>query len=178
MSEIKRLMPFTYFKREEFGNFPLIDFTPTDNGNYVLYSDHLAAVSALEAEVERLKQEAQIHAQEARTQKATVHEIYQIVTEGKGEPGDWNGAEPVRKAFNSLRAALAATQWISVSERLPEGGQSVLVVRPRFRGGQDVCLEFYDDSGDQYTRGFYLEGEMDTNLTHWMQLPTPPKEAA
>lgn len=54
-------------------------------------------------ENERLRLEAQIHAQEARTQRATVHEIYQVVTEGKGEPGDWNGTRPVREAFDRLR---------------------------------------------------------------------------
>ena len=44
---------------------------------------------------ERLKQEAQIQAQEARSQRATVREIYQAVTGRTGEPGDWNGAKPV-----------------------------------------------------------------------------------
>ena len=48
---------------------------------------------------ERLKQEAKIHAQEARSQTATVHEIYQLCTGASGEPGDWNGTEPVRKAL-------------------------------------------------------------------------------
>jgi hypothetical protein len=53
--------------------------------------------------IDRLRLEAQIHAQEARTQRATVHEIYQLVTGGTGEPGDWNGAEPVRQALESIR---------------------------------------------------------------------------
>ena len=44
---------------------------------------------------ERLKQEAQIQAQEARSHRATVREIYQAVTGRTGEPGDWNGAKPV-----------------------------------------------------------------------------------
>ena len=45
---------------------------------------------------EALKQQAEIHALEASTQRATVREIYQLVSDGKGEPGDWNGARPVR----------------------------------------------------------------------------------
>jgi len=57
--------------------------------------------------VDTLRQEAQIHAQEARTQRATVLEIYQLVSDGKGEPGDWNGAEPVRKLLRLLRAKAA-----------------------------------------------------------------------
>jgi hypothetical protein len=53
--------------------------------------------------IDRLRLEAQIHAQEARAQRATVHEIYRLVTGGAGEPGDWNGAEPVRQAFERIR---------------------------------------------------------------------------
>jgi hypothetical protein len=46
---------------------------------------------------DRLKQEAQTHAMEARGANATVNEIYQIISGCKGEPGNWNGAEPVRQ---------------------------------------------------------------------------------
>lgn len=53
---------------------------------------------------DRLKQEAQIQAQEARTANATIAEIYRIVSGGKGEPGNWNGAEPVRKRIAELEA--------------------------------------------------------------------------
>jgi hypothetical protein len=59
--------------------------------------------------VERLKLEAQMHAQEARTANATIAEIYQIVTGKSGEPGNWHGAEPVRKCIEELRAAIAAS---------------------------------------------------------------------
>jgi len=57
-----------------------------------------------EALAERLKQEAVIHAQEARTANSTIAEIYRVVSEGKGEPGSWNGAEPVRQKFDALKA--------------------------------------------------------------------------
>lgn len=56
----------------------------------------------LEAERDACKQEAQVQAQEARTQQAIVHDCYQAVTGGKGEPGDWNGAEPVRRRIAEL----------------------------------------------------------------------------
>lgn len=62
---------------------------------------------SLRALCERLRLGAQIHAQEARTQRSIVLEIYQAVTGGKGEPGDWNGAKPVIEALESLRAQLA-----------------------------------------------------------------------
>ena len=52
---------------------------------------------------ERLKLEARTHAQEARTQRATVHECYQAVGAQKG---DWNGAEPVKGYVEAQRAAL------------------------------------------------------------------------
>jgi hypothetical protein len=58
--------------------------------------------------IDRLRLEAQIHAQEARTANATIAEIYQLCSGGKGEPGNWNGAEPVR-ALVAERDALAAT---------------------------------------------------------------------
>lgn len=59
-----------------------------------------------EALCDRLKLEAQSHAQEARTANATIAEIYQLCTGATGEPGNWNGAEPVR----ALAARLAAAE--------------------------------------------------------------------
>lgn len=57
------------------------------------------AIDELTELSERLKNEAQIHAQEARTAKATIAEIYQAVTGATGEPGNWNGAKPVIDDF-------------------------------------------------------------------------------
>ncbi|MEN0115383.1 MAG: hypothetical protein AAGD15_01565 [Agrobacterium cavarae] len=51
---------------------------------------------------DRFKLEAQGHAMEARTANSTIYEIYQIVTGAKGEPGNWRGAEPVRKYVSQL----------------------------------------------------------------------------
>lgn len=48
--------------------------------------------------LEQVKLNASAWKQEARTQEATVHEIYQLVTGKTGEPGTWHGAEPVRRA--------------------------------------------------------------------------------
>lgn len=75
--------------------------------------DELARLRTKLAEVERerdaLKMQAEIWAQEARAQRTTVHDIYRLCTGGKGEPGDWNGAEPVRELVaraDRLEAAL------------------------------------------------------------------------
>ena len=58
--------------------------------------------------IERLRMEAQIHAQEARTANATIAEIYQLCSGGKGEPGNWHGAEPVRELVRELQGLRAA----------------------------------------------------------------------
>lgn len=65
----------------------------------------LSRIEALERERDALKQQAQIWAQEAKTQKATVQAAYQACTGATGEPGDWNGAAPIR-ALAADRAAL------------------------------------------------------------------------
>lgn len=56
-----------------------------------------------EALAERLKREAQFHASEARTANSTIYEIYQVVSGGRGEPGNWHGAEPVRAKLEALQ---------------------------------------------------------------------------
>jgi hypothetical protein len=69
---------------------------------------------------ETLKLEAQIHAQEARTANATITEIYQLCTGGSGEPGNWNGAEPVRKLIaerDALRAECASWKEMYHAEK-------------------------------------------------------------
>ena len=54
--------------------------------------DNKLKIQKLEDLVERLKLEAQIHAQEARTQEGTVLKIYQSLGIQKGT---WDGASPV-----------------------------------------------------------------------------------
>lgn len=51
--------------------------------------------------------QAQIWKQEARCANDTIGQIYQAVTGAKGEPGNWNGAKPV-KALIAERDALRA----------------------------------------------------------------------
>jgi hypothetical protein len=59
---------------------------------------------------ERLKLEAQAHAQEARTANSTIAEIYQVISGASGEPGNWNGAEPVREYLAELKRQLEEAQ--------------------------------------------------------------------
>jgi hypothetical protein len=44
----------------------------------------------------QLIQQAQIWKGEARCANHTIGQIYQLVTGATGEPGNWNGAEPVK----------------------------------------------------------------------------------
>lgn len=58
-----------------------------------------AEAESLQARADACQQEAQIWKQEARTQSAIVAEIYQELTGKTGEPGDWNGARPLKPAI-------------------------------------------------------------------------------
>ena len=53
-------------------------------------------------------------------------------------------------------------RWIPVEERLPDIGIEVLV----YSEDDGVCVDYY--GGDSF--GYY-------DVTHWMPLPEPPKEA-
>jgi len=71
----------------------------------------IAALAVVQPELDRLRnlvailqQQAEIHAQEARTANATIYEAYQAVTGATGEPGNWNGARPIRGELDRLRA--------------------------------------------------------------------------
>ncbi len=69
--------------------------------------DHLTAaldeVERLGELAERLKLETQIHASESKTANATIYACYQAVTGSTGEPGNWNGAQPVVESLTALR---------------------------------------------------------------------------
>jgi hypothetical protein len=53
-----------------------------------------------------LRLQAQTNAMEARGANATINEIYQIISGGKGEPGNWNGAEPVRRYVEAAKGEI------------------------------------------------------------------------
>ncbi|WP_375597614.1 hypothetical protein [Devosia sp. Naph2] len=63
-----------------------------------------AEVKRLTELADRLKLEAQGHASETRTANSTIYEIYQVLSGGKGEPGNWNGAEPARRYVEAAEA--------------------------------------------------------------------------
>ncbi len=63
----------------------------------------------------KLRNEARVHAQEARTANATIAKIYRACTGGTGEPGNWRGAQPVidtlARLTRELDEALDAQEW-------------------------------------------------------------------
>lgn len=54
--------------------------------------------------VERLRAEAQTWKLEAMAHKSSLHEAYQACTDASGEPGNWNGAEPIKAKIAALTA--------------------------------------------------------------------------
>lgn len=68
--------------------------------------------------------------------------------------------------------ALDKPQWIPVTERLPQDGERALVMRY----DSVTSVQFYDllwfENGEWWNRHF----AGDYAVTHWMQLPEPPKE--
>lgn len=69
-------------------------------------------------------------------------------------------------------------EWISVKDRLPECGVSVLI---HFKSGLNMAAGFLQDVDEDRTMwcaytddGFYAD--CDYEPSHWMPLPEPPKE--
>ena len=67
----------------------------------------------------------------------------------------------------------AQTQWISVEDRLPETFQRVLALTTDYDLDPVHTLVHFNG----VRAGFLaVGGRKDKNVTHWMPLPTPPKE--
>jgi hypothetical protein len=59
-------------------------------------------------------------------------------------------------------------EWISIEDRLPERYESVLIYHT-FEGG-------YIEVGCITDTGWYSSCLKKNKVTHWMELPNPPKE--
>jgi hypothetical protein len=98
---------------------------------------YLAALPATDTSglVERLRDEAQMWKMEAMAHKSSLHEAYQACSGATGEPGNWNGAEPIKATIASL------TDHIETLER--EQAEAEAVIRP-FAGAADYWAAFGD----------------------------------
>ena len=130
--------------------------------------------------------QAQMWAQEARTQKAIVKEIGEMV----GCANDWEMVEAVRNALANVCVSQSAEyetqgglsiiddtqpasvpEWIKCSERLPESGITVLVSNNS--GAICTCRRSVIERKNLEPDGADFTRE---RFTHWMPLPCPPKQ--
>jgi NTP pyrophosphatase (non-canonical NTP hydrolase) len=77
-------------------------------------------------------------------------------------------------AIQDIIAVKPVNQWISVKDRLPEIGRSVLIYYPKWDGDEIQAAKL---DGDGITFDICGEFNIGTRaITHWMPLPEPPKE--
>ena len=100
----------------------------------VIEADREAVRAEQAVEIERLKAQrdaAILQAQgwkaEAEAHKSTVHEAYQACTGANGEPGNWNGAQPVVNTLAEQAAELA--KWKALAEMLAGALEACLAHR-------------------------------------------------
>lgn len=72
---------------------------------------------------ERLKVETQGHASEARTANSTIYEVYQVLSGGRGQLGNWNSAEPARQFVAQVQEVLAP--FLNVRDQFPESAKLI-----------------------------------------------------
>lgn len=88
--------------------------------------------------------------------------------------------ESIAKSLNEsveLVRKLQSPRWVSVTERLPEEGQYVLVSYMSISGAMRAVSYWFSDDRNKVRWG----GEIELFVTHWMPLPPapePPKEEA
>lgn len=90
----------------------------------------------------------------------------------------WEGE--ANEALKKFQVAVASKpRWIPVTEALPEKRKYVLV---RYKNNDMAVACWFDGDEDiLFWRAMTDEGwcaDCDTDPTHWMQLPMPPKEEA
>lgn len=80
---------------------------------------------------ERLKNEAKMHAQEARTANSIIAEINQCVSGATGEAGNWHGAEPVKKRIAELEqfADEVAAKYAALAGTAPAPSKDTALIR-------------------------------------------------
>lgn len=63
--------------------------------------------------------------------------------------------------------------WISVKDRLPENNEWILAFN-----GKDNCVCWIDIGNNDYLFMYGMGSQCQfRNVTHWMPLPSPPKES-
>lgn len=92
--------------------------------------------------IEQVREQASSWKSEAKTQSSTVQEIYQIVTDKTGEPGDWHGASPVREMkaeIEKLREDLSGMR--TEGKRMRAEYNELTLVADEIQAARDAALE-------------------------------------
>ena len=135
-------------------------------------------IAELEAARDNAIQQARIWKQEATTQRATVAECYRAVTGNAGEPGDWNGANPVRDKLAELKSEVErlrkSDQWVRCSEQLPKDTQ---VYQLYCKDTKEQFVGFHIGDG-RFQYGEYKDSVTNIALvcrpSHYAPLGKPP----
>lgn len=97
-------------------NMLTVDFSDVENRMAELATQNVTLIAAneeLKNLCDRLKQQAVQHSGESRCQTSTVHEMYQLLTGGKGEPATWNGALPMRRFVQCVDDVVAQAKALN-----------------------------------------------------------------
>lgn len=65
--------------------------------------------------------------------------------------------------------------WISVENKLPEGGKTVIACDRPFSDLTFIKMYIYSEENEGWYQSC-MPGEPADNITHWMPLPEPPTE--
>lgn len=101
-------------------------------------------------------------AEEIAAEEYPENEVFS--TDDMGYPISYDDNRKERAAFAKGYARGQQDRWISVAERLPDDGQSVLTYTPDYSFFKKCRIIAYGSIGG----GFPCE------VTHWMPLPSPP----
>ena len=101
---------------------------------------------------------------------------YSVTEVGCPFEGEWESCDVDRIALDAARLInrmhkAGYSEWIPVSERVPDATERVLVCRPG-KNGEPVVEQGYKDVRDWWR----VYGCRTKQVTHWMPMPQPPDE--
>ncbi|MBO9108791.1 hypothetical protein J5288_08750 [Agrobacterium sp. S2/73] len=113
-------------------------------------------IGTLESENDRLRTltsdlrlQAQTHAMEARGANSTIAEIYQIISGGKGEPGNWRGAKPVREYVEAAKGEILRLETeLALSKPVYSRRQ----IEARVKALEEALKPFAEYMGDHFDK--------------------------
>lgn len=80
------------------------------------------------------------------------------------------------EAIENAPSVDATPKWISVQDRLPEAHDDGSVDAVLVTDGFFIHMAYFNHDTWHFCESGEMKEEMFYNVTHWMQLPEPPKE--